>query len=228
MPPAAVARTFMASCALQQGNIRYLQEQPAQAGEQGDAVAALGRVIDHHHDTVKKRIDWRAQFRKLAQHVHVAIVFRQRRNRGDRFFDVRVQFALGAGIEQCGVDAFGGIIRGLLEDVADALVRRGQRGRFGQFREFGDSTDENKVISAGISRNGMLNLRVYFPAFKETRGYGLMMQGDGMRTIYNHNEKKQYFIKNGRFTVDGKPAPLLHRCVDAGGQPNKAAAAAPG
>lgn len=94
-------------------------------------------------------------------------------------------------------------------------------------RDFGDSTDENKVISADISRNGMLNLQVYFPAFKETRGYGLMMQGDGMRTIYNHNEKKQYFIKNGRFTVDGKPAPLLHKCVDAGGRPNKAAAAAP-
>ena len=81
-------------------------------------------------------------------------------------------------------------------------------------RNFGDKTDENPVITAKISPNGMLNLRVFFPSGNQTREYGLLLQPDGsMRAIYNRDEKKQYSIKDGNFTAGGKPAPLMHKCV---------------
>ena len=80
-------------------------------------------------------------------------------------------------------------------------------------RNFGDTTDENPVVSATVSSDGMLNLRVSFPALKQTREYGLMLQPDGtMRAIYNRNEKRQYTIKNGKFTTGGKPTPQFHKC----------------
>lgn len=80
-------------------------------------------------------------------------------------------------------------------------------------RNFGDTTDENPVVSATVSSDGMLNLRVSFPALKQTREYGLMLQPDGtMRAIYNRNEKRQYTIKDGKFTTGGKPTPQFHKC----------------
>ena len=81
-------------------------------------------------------------------------------------------------------------------------------------RNFGDTTDENPVVSAKVSSNGMLNLRVSFLALKQIREYGLMLQPDGtLRAIYNRDEKKQYSIKDGKFTANGKPTPLQHKCV---------------
>jgi hypothetical protein len=80
-------------------------------------------------------------------------------------------------------------------------------------RDFGDKTDENPVLAAKVSPDGMLNLRVSFPALKQTREYGLMLQPDRtMRAIYNRDEKKQYTIKDGKFTVGGKPTPSFHKC----------------
>jgi hypothetical protein len=80
-------------------------------------------------------------------------------------------------------------------------------------RSFGDSTDENEVVTAEVSGDGMLNLRVYFPGLKQTREYGLMMLPDGtMRAIYNRNQKDEYTIKDGRFTANGNPTPLQHKC----------------
>jgi hypothetical protein len=69
-------------------------------------------------------------------------------------------------------------------------------------RDFGDTTDENPVVSATVSPDGTLNLRVFFTSFKQTREYGLMLQPDGtLRAIYNRDEKKQYSIKDGKFTA---------------------------
>ena len=80
-------------------------------------------------------------------------------------------------------------------------------------RSFGDSTDESEVVSAEVSGDGMLNLRVYFPSLKQTREYGLMMLPDGtMRAIYNRNQKGEYTIKDGRFTANGNPTPPQHKC----------------
>ena len=80
-------------------------------------------------------------------------------------------------------------------------------------RDFGDSTDENEVVGAEVSGDNMLNLRVFFPAFKQTRQYGLMKQPDGtMRTMYNHDQKGEYSIKDGIFTANGNLTPALHKC----------------
>jgi hypothetical protein len=80
-------------------------------------------------------------------------------------------------------------------------------------RDFGDTSDESRVLSAEVSADGMLNLRVHFPKSRETREYGLMMQRDGtMRAMYNRNQKREYTIRDGKFTANGNPTPPQHKC----------------
>ena len=80
-------------------------------------------------------------------------------------------------------------------------------------RDFGDASDESEVISAKVSGDGMLNLRVFFPQLKQIREYGFAMQPDGtMRAIYNRNQKGEYTIRNGKFTANGNPTPSQHKC----------------
>jgi len=80
-------------------------------------------------------------------------------------------------------------------------------------RNFGDSTDESEVVGAEVSRDGMLNLRVFFPKLKQTREYGFIKQPDGtMRAIYSRNQKREYTIKDGKFTANGNPTPPQHKC----------------
>ena len=80
-------------------------------------------------------------------------------------------------------------------------------------REFGDSRDEAEVLSATVSDDGILNLRVYFPSVRQTREYGMMHLADGsIRAVYNRNDKNQYSIKDGKFTANGKRTPVQHKC----------------
>jgi hypothetical protein len=80
-------------------------------------------------------------------------------------------------------------------------------------RNFGDTTDESEVVTAEVSGDGMLNLRVLFPSLKQTREYGFIMQPDGtMRAMYNRNRKHEYTIRDGKFTADGNPTPSQHKC----------------
>ena len=80
-------------------------------------------------------------------------------------------------------------------------------------RNFGDTKDESEVVTAEISRDGMLNLRVFFPSLKQTREYGLIKQPDGtIRAMYNRNRKDEYTIKDGKFTANGNPTPSQHKC----------------
>jgi len=80
-------------------------------------------------------------------------------------------------------------------------------------RDFGDTTDESEVVSAEVSEDGMLNLRVFFPSLKQTREYGLIKQSDGtIRAMYNRNQKDEYSIKDGKFTANGNPTPSQHKC----------------
>jgi hypothetical protein len=86
-------------------------------------------------------------------------------------------------------------------------------GRVVHRRDFGDTTDENEVVGAEVSGDDMLNLRVFFPGFRQTRQYGLMKQPDGsMRTMYSHDQKDEYSIRDGLFTANGNPTPALHKC----------------
>jgi hypothetical protein len=80
-------------------------------------------------------------------------------------------------------------------------------------RNFGDTTDESEVVTAEVSRDGMLNLRVFFPSIKQTREFGVIMQPDGtMRAMYNRNQKNEYSIKDGKFTANGNPTQAQHKC----------------
>jgi hypothetical protein len=80
-------------------------------------------------------------------------------------------------------------------------------------RNFGDTKDESEVVSAEVSEDGMLNLRVFFPSLKQTREYGLIKQSDGtIRAMYNRNQKDEYSIKDGKFTANGNPTPSQHKC----------------
>jgi hypothetical protein len=80
-------------------------------------------------------------------------------------------------------------------------------------RDFGDAREENKVLSASVSRDGMLNLRVFFPALKQTNELGFVKLTDGsVRVMYSRNDKNHYSIKDGKFTIDGRPTSLQRRC----------------
>jgi hypothetical protein len=80
-------------------------------------------------------------------------------------------------------------------------------------RNFGDTTDESEVVTAEVSGDGILNLRVFFPALKQTREYGFIMQPDGiLRAMYNRNQKNEYTIKDGKFTANGNATPPQHKC----------------
>jgi hypothetical protein len=86
-------------------------------------------------------------------------------------------------------------------------------GRVMLRRNFGDTADESQVITAGVSGDGMLNLRVSFPSLKQTRESGFMMQPDGsMRTMYSRDLQGEYTIRDGKFTANGNPTPPLHKC----------------
>jgi hypothetical protein len=86
-------------------------------------------------------------------------------------------------------------------------------GRVVLRRDFGDSSDHSEVVSAEISANGMLNLRLFVPSLKLTLESGLMMQPDGsMRAIYNRSLEGGYSIKDGKFIATGNPTPSLHKC----------------
>jgi hypothetical protein len=81
-------------------------------------------------------------------------------------------------------------------------------------RDFGDTSDESDVITAEVSRNGMLNLRVFFPKLKQTREYGFVLEPDGaLRAVYNRSQQGQYTIRNGKFTASGNPTLALHKCM---------------
>ena len=96
-------------------------------------------------------------------------------------------------------------------------------GRVLHRRNFGDGTDESEVVTAEVSEDGMLNLRVFFPNLKQTREYGLVMQPDGtIRAMYNRNQKGEYTIRDGKFTANGSPTPPQHKCSADGARANQA------
>jgi hypothetical protein len=81
-------------------------------------------------------------------------------------------------------------------------------------RDFGDTSDESEVMTAEVSGNGMLNLRVFFPRLKQTREYGFVLEPDGtLRAVYNRSQQGQYTIRNGKFTANGNPTMALHKCM---------------
>jgi hypothetical protein len=86
-------------------------------------------------------------------------------------------------------------------------------GGVSHVRDFGDAKEENQVLSANVSKDGVLNLRVSFPALKQTNELGFVKLKDGtIRVAYNRDDKNHYSIKGSKFTFDGRPAPVQHKC----------------
>ena len=56
---------------VQQRNIRDFEKHATQLREQAQAIAAFGRIIDHYHHALEKRIDRRAQIREMLEHIDV-------------------------------------------------------------------------------------------------------------------------------------------------------------
>jgi hypothetical protein len=84
-------------------------------------------------------------------------------------------------------------------------------------RNFGTGKDEQEISTAEISSDGVLRLRIFFPAFKQTRDNGIVMQSDGsIRAIYSRNDKDEYTIRDGSFVASGNPTVALHKCVPRG------------
>jgi hypothetical protein len=87
-------------------------------------------------------------------------------------------------------------------------------GRVMHRRDFGTGTDEQEVVAAKILADGVLHIRIHFPAFKQTRENGIARQPDGsIRSIYSRNERNEYTVQNGKFVANGKPTSVLRKCI---------------
>lgn len=86
-------------------------------------------------------------------------------------------------------------------------------GRVMYRRNFGDTRDENEVVSATVNAEGLLNVMVYFPSLQQTREFGQLLAEDGtLRAIYNRSERGVYTIKDGKYLATGAPTPPQQRC----------------
>ncbi|MBM7488708.1 hypothetical protein JOE52_007690 [Bradyrhizobium canariense] len=86
-------------------------------------------------------------------------------------------------------------------------------GRVMYRRNFGEAKDENEVVSAMVSADGLLNVMVYFPLLQQTREFGLLLSKQGsLRAIYNRSERGEYTIRDGKYVATGAPTPAQQRC----------------
>ena len=86
-------------------------------------------------------------------------------------------------------------------------------GRVMYRRNFGDTKDENEVVSATVNAEGVLNLMVFFPSLHQTREFGVMLTKDGgLRAIYNRSERGEYTIRDGKYVRSGAPTLAQQRC----------------
>lgn len=80
-------------------------------------------------------------------------------------------------------------------------------------RNFGEAKDENEVVSAMVSADGLLNVMVHFPLLQQTREFGLLLSKQGsLRAIYNRSERGEYTIRDGKYVATGAPTPAQQRC----------------
>jgi hypothetical protein len=86
-------------------------------------------------------------------------------------------------------------------------------GRVMYRRNFGEAKDENEVVSAMVTTDGLLNVMVYFPLLQQTREFGLLLSKQGsLRAIYNRSERGEYTIRDGKYVATGAPTPPQQRC----------------
>ena len=84
------------------------------------------------------------------------------------------------------------------------------------YRNFGDDKSSDKVKSARITPEDWLELKIFFrgvAAGEQDRTFALKRIRTGViQAMYNYNAKGEYSVKEGKFTSNGKDAPLQHKC----------------
>ena len=84
------------------------------------------------------------------------------------------------------------------------------------YRNFGDDSSSDKVKAARLTPEDWLELKIFFrdvAAGDQDRTFALKRIRTGVvQAMYNYNAKGEYSVKDGKFTSNGKDAPLQHRC----------------
>lgn len=84
------------------------------------------------------------------------------------------------------------------------------------FRNFGDAKSSDKVKSVRITPEDWLELKIFFKEIavgEQDRTFALKrIQTGVVQAMYNYNAKREYSVKDGKFTSNGKDTPLQHRC----------------
>jgi hypothetical protein len=84
------------------------------------------------------------------------------------------------------------------------------------YRNFGDGSSSDKIKSARITPEGWLELKVFFKEIavgQQDRTFALKRIKPGVvQAMYNYNAKREYSVKDGKFTSNGKEAPLQYKC----------------
>jgi hypothetical protein len=84
------------------------------------------------------------------------------------------------------------------------------------YRNFGSSKDADKVKSARVTKEGWLELKIFFnsiAAGEQDRTFALKKIAPGViQAMYNHNAKGVYGVKDGKFTSNGHDTPLQRKC----------------
>jgi hypothetical protein len=84
------------------------------------------------------------------------------------------------------------------------------------YRDFGDDSSSDKVKSARITSEDLLELKIFFREIavgQQDRTFALKRIRTGVvQAMYNYNAKGEYSVKDGKFTSNSKDAPLQHRC----------------
>ena len=84
------------------------------------------------------------------------------------------------------------------------------------YRNFGDDSSSDKVKSARITPDDLLELKIFFKEIavgEQDRTFALKrIQTGVVQAMYNYNAKGEYSVKDGKFTSNDKPTPLQHRC----------------
>ena len=88
-----------------------------------------------------------------------------------------------------------------------------RQGEAVHLRDFGDTQDENEILSAKRAADGSIELRVRFPHIDQTRDFALMKGPDGrIRSKFNRGPDGSYTIRDGAFVANGARTPWQSRC----------------
>ena len=83
-------------------------------------------------------------------------------------------------------------------------------------RNFGDLRDHNRITTASLTKDGWLEIKVIYKNLEKDQANRILvyrkLSDRTLRAMSNQTASGQYSIKDGKFTANGKEAPIQHRC----------------